>query len=148
VLDIRDGYNNIWVRPEDRWKLAFKRPDGVYEPGVMFFGMSNAPATFQHAMDRIFGPLKDWYPVCIFVYMDNILITTNNNMGLYTKIIHKVLDLLEQEDFFLKLSKCLFHQRSIDYLGIYIKGGHISIDPTKLDGLAHWKEELHNVHEV
>jgi hypothetical protein len=47
ALDIRDGYNNIQVRPKDRWKLAFKGPDGVYEPGVMFFGMTNVPATFQ-----------------------------------------------------------------------------------------------------
>jgi hypothetical protein len=148
ALDIRDGYNNIRVRPEDHWKLAFKGPDGVYEPGVMFFGMSNAPATFQRAMDRIFGPLKDRYPGCIFVYMDDILIATNDNEELHKKIVHEVLDLIEQEDFFLKLNKCLFHQKSIDYLGIRIEGGRISIDPTKLDGLAHWKEELRNVHEV
>jgi hypothetical protein len=148
ALDIRDGYNNIRVKPEDRWKLAFKGPDGVYEPGVMFFGMSNAPATFQRAMDRIFRPLKDRYPGCIFVYMDDILIATNDDEELHKRIVHEVLDLVEQEDFFLKLNKCLFHQRSIDYLGIRIEGGRISIDPTKLDGLAHWKEELRNVHEV
>jgi hypothetical protein len=99
-------------------------------------------------MDRIFGPLKDRYPGCIFVYMDDILIATNDNEELHKRIVHEVLDLVKREDFFLKLNKCLFHQRSIDYLGIRIEGGRISIDPTKLDGLAHWKEELRNVHEV
>ena len=44
ALDIHNGYSNIRVRPEDQWKLAFKGPDGHYEPKVMFFGMSNAPA--------------------------------------------------------------------------------------------------------
>jgi hypothetical protein len=82
----------------------------VYEPGVMFFRMTNTPATFQCAMDRIFGPLKDWFPGCIFVYMDDILIATNDDEKLHTKIVHEILDLLKQEDFFLKLNKCLFHQ--------------------------------------
>jgi hypothetical protein len=95
ALDIRDRYNNIQVKPEDCRKLAFKGPDDIYEPGVMFFGMSNAPATFQQAMDRIFGPLKDRYPGCIFVYMDDILIATNDNEELHRRIIHEVLDLLE-----------------------------------------------------
>ena len=47
TLDIRDGYNNIWIKPEDCWKLAFKGPDGHYKLQCMFFGMSNAPAVFQ-----------------------------------------------------------------------------------------------------
>ena len=58
------------------------------------------------------------------------------------------MDLLAKEDFYLKLLKCLFHQRSIDYLGIRIDGGHIKIDPTKLHGLVDWREVLQNVHEV
>ena len=69
ALDIRNGYNNIRVRPEDCWKLAFKGPDGHYEPKVMFFRMSNAPAIFQCTIDCIFGPLKRQFPGCIFVYM-------------------------------------------------------------------------------
>ena len=56
--------------------------------------------------------------------------------------------MLEKEDFFLKLSKCLFHQTAIDYLGIRIEGGRIQIDPTKINGLANWKEVLENLHEL
>ena len=61
TLDIRDGYNNICVRPQDQWKLAFKLPEGTYAPQVMFFGMTNAPAVFQRTMDRIFAVLKNKY---------------------------------------------------------------------------------------
>ena len=114
----------------------------------MFFGMSNAPAIFQWTMDWIFGPLKQKYPGCIFVYMDDILIATGADKGFHEQIVYEVLDLLAREDFYLKLSKCLFHQRSIDYLGICIDGGHIKIDPTKLHGLVDWCEVLQNVHEV
>jgi hypothetical protein len=136
------------VQPEDQWKLAFRGPDGAYEPAVMFFGMTNAPATFQRAMDCIFAKIKNCYPGCIFVYMNDILITTNDDKELHEQIVHKVLELLEEEDFHLKLNKCLFHQQSIDYLGICIEGGKVRINPTKMDGLANWKEELRNVHEV
>jgi hypothetical protein len=110
TLDIRDGYNNIRVRPEDQWKLAFKLPEGTYAPQVMFFGMTNAPAVFQRTMDRIFAVLKNKYPGCIFVYMDDILIATPDDEELHAEIVNAVLDMLAAEDFFLKLSKCSFHQ--------------------------------------
>ena len=72
TLDIRDGYNNICMRTEDQWKLAFKLLDGTYAPQVMFFRMTNAPAVFQHTMDRIFAVLKNKFPRCIFIYIVTI----------------------------------------------------------------------------
>ena len=110
--------------------------------------MSNAPAVFQRMMDQIFTPLKHMYPRCIFIYMDNILITTGDDIQFHEQIVNTVLGLLTQEDFYLKLSRCLFHQTSIDYLGIRIEGGWIKIDPTKINGLAEWCEVLTNIHEV
>jgi hypothetical protein len=80
ALDIRDGYNDIHIRDEDQWKLAFKGPGGHYKPKVTFFGMSNAPAIFQRTMDQIFAPLQRMYPGCIFVYMDDILIATGDDV--------------------------------------------------------------------
>ena len=148
TLDIWDGYNNICVRPEDQWKLAFKLPDGTYAPQVMFFGMTNAPVVFQCTMDQIFAVLKNRYPGCIFVYMDDILITTPDDEELHAEIVNVVLDMLATEDFFLKLSKCSFHQRTMNYLGIRIEGGIICIDPTKRNGLATWKAVLDDVHDV
>jgi hypothetical protein len=55
---------------------------------------------------------------------------------------------LAVEDFFLKSSKCSFHQWMVDYLGIRIKGGIIHINPTKCNGLATWKKVLDDVHDV
>jgi hypothetical protein len=105
ALDIRDGYNNIRIKDGDQWKLAFKGPGGHYEPQVMFFGMSNTPAVFQHTMDQIFAPLQQMYPGCIFVYMDDILIATGDDEQFHEQVVHAVLDMLEGEDFYLKLSK-------------------------------------------
>ena len=53
-------------------------------------------------------------------------------------IVHDVLDLLEQESFFLKPTKCKFEQKTIDYLGITVMDETICIDLTKRKGLAAW----------
>jgi Reverse transcriptase (RNA-dependent DNA polymerase) len=52
-FDIRWGYNNIRIKKEDRWKAAFKTPFGLYEPTVMYFGLTNSPATFCWAMQKM-----------------------------------------------------------------------------------------------
>ena len=98
--------------------------------------MTNVPAVFQRTMDRIFVVLKNKYPGCIFVYMDNIHIMTPDDEELHAEIVNAVLDMLAAEDFFLKLSKCAFHQQTVDYLKIRIEEGIICIDSTKHDGLA------------
>ena len=46
-IDLRWGYNNIWIKEGDEQKAAFTTYLGMYEPTVMFFGLTNLPATFQ-----------------------------------------------------------------------------------------------------
>jgi RNase H-like domain found in reverse transcriptase/Reverse transcriptase (RNA-dependent DNA polymerase) len=114
----------------------------------MYFSLTNSLPTFQKTMDRLFHPLKDKYLGMLFVYMDDILIATADDLPLHWCIVHDVLDLLEVESFFLKPSKCKFKRTSIDYLGIIVSNGTISIDPTKRDGLATWPEQLATVKQV
>jgi hypothetical protein len=57
VFDVRMGYNNVLIKKEDRWKVAFKTPYGLYQPKVMFFRLTNSLATFQQTMDRVFRHL-------------------------------------------------------------------------------------------
>ena len=56
-LDIRWGYNNVWIKEGDEWKVVFKTNKGLFKPTVMFFGMCNLPATFQNMMDYTFSDL-------------------------------------------------------------------------------------------
>ncbi len=53
-VDVRWGYNNIRIKEGDKWKAAFLTPEGLFEPTVMFFGLTNSPATFQMMMNTIF----------------------------------------------------------------------------------------------
>jgi len=45
-MDLRWGYNNIQIKEGDEWKAAFMTPEGSFKPTVMFFGLTNLPATF------------------------------------------------------------------------------------------------------
>ena len=75
-MDLRAGYNNVRIKEGDEWKGAFITPRGLFEPVVMFFGMTNSPATFQAMMDGIFADLllEGW----MVIYIDDILIFSTN----------------------------------------------------------------------
>ncbi|ESK82067.1 reverse transcriptase-rnase h-integrase [Moniliophthora roreri MCA 2997] len=135
-LDLRNGYNNIRIKDGDQWKAAFKTNKGLFEPMVMFFGLSNSPATFQSFMDDIFADYieEGW----IVIYMDDILIFSSD-METHRKRTIQVLERLKLHDLFLKPEKCRFNVTEIDFLGMIIRPGYIGMDPVKLAGIRDWK---------
>ena len=140
-FDIRWGYTNVRIKPGDEHKGAFKTRRGFFEPLVMFFGMTNAPATFQAMMDHTLKPTiakHELKGTIIRVYMDDIAVATSSTEQAHTEAIHDILDVLELHDLYLKLEKCTFHSSSLDYLGVIIEKGVIRMDPTKVSGIRDW----------
>jgi hypothetical protein len=146
--DLCWGFNNICIKEEDQWKAAFKTPFGLFKPSTMPFGLCNAPSTFCWAMSQLLRPLLDRYPDKLFVYMDDILIATNNDIARHQQIVHNVLDLLEAESYFLHPAKCTFEQTSLTYLGIIVDGNQLKPDPKKTSALQDWPHQLSTVKEV
>jgi hypothetical protein len=75
----------------------------------------------------------------IIVYMDDILIVTeSDNIEDYIRMVSKVLQILEDNDLFLKPEKCYFHKREVEYLGIIVGNGHVKVDPIIVKGIIEW----------
>ncbi len=147
-FDIRWGCNNIRIKEGDEWKAAFKTPKGLFEPQVMFFRLTNSPTTFQRTMNRMFREMKMQYPMELFIYMDDILIATDDNLTCHRQIVHQVLDKLEKESYFLRPAKCEFKKEKVDYLGVVISRERIHIDPLKVEGLRNWPRKLSTLKQV
>ena len=109
----------------------------LFEPMVMFFGLTNAPATFQSMMNHLFRELIDKGYVTI--YMDDILIHTPNDPALHCRVVNDVLRILTVNDLYLKPQKCQFKQTEVEYLGIIIREDSIAMDPIKVQGVKNWK---------
>ena len=135
-FDIRWGYNNILIRPEDCWKAAFSTPFGLYESTVMFFGLCNSPATFQAYMNHTFRDFIDegW----LIIYMDDMLIHSKDDPALHQEQTKRVLQRLHEQRLALKLSKCSFDADEVKYLGLLVSTGSIKMDPTKLLAIKDW----------
>jgi len=71
-MDLWWGHNNVRIKEGDKWKAAFATYVGLYEPVVMFFGMTNSPATFQGMMNEILRDMINEGKVAVFV--DDMLI--------------------------------------------------------------------------
>jgi hypothetical protein len=143
-MDVRWGYNNIRIKEDDEWGAAFHTNLGLFEPTVMFFGLTNSPATFQSFMNSIFKPLIDRGVVA--VYMDDILVFTETNEQ-HTAVVREVLKILRDNNLFLKPEKCVYHQPEVKYLGLIIGNKQARMDPTKVSAIHDWpvptkKQEL------
>jgi hypothetical protein len=75
-LDVHWGYNDVCIREGNKWKAAFCMNRGLFEPLVMYFGLTNSLATFQTMMNEIFQDLIT--EGVVSVYLDDILIFTNS----------------------------------------------------------------------
>lgn len=121
-MDVQWGFSNIRIKEGDEWKAAFQTNRGLFEPTVMFFGLTNSPATFQSSMNHILKELIDEGHV--IVYMDDILIFTDT-IEENQHITRKVLAILCLNKLFLKVEKCDFEVPEVKYIGVLIGHGTV-----------------------
>jgi len=143
-MDLRWGFNNIRIKEGDEWKRAFTMHIGSFKPTVMFFGMTNSPATFQAIMNEILRDLINEGKVAAFV--DDVLVGTETKEG-HDEIVEEILRRLEENNLYIKLEKCVWKVRKIRFLGVVIGPNGIEMEEEKVDRVLSWLEPK-NVKDV
>lgn len=124
TLDAYSGYWQMHIREEDRPKTAFVTHSGTYQYIRMPFGLTNAPASFQRALDVVLTKYK--WETCL-VYLDDIIIYSNNVED-HIDHVDEILTSLNQAGITLKIKKCKFFTKTVEYLGHIIMPGKLEID--------------------
>jgi hypothetical protein len=131
-LDLHSGYHQI--RVADIQKIAFKTHDGHWEFKVMPFGLTNAPVTFQALMNTIFAPMLRKF---VLVFMDDILVYSHS-LEDHKQHLTEVFKLLQDNQLYVKQSKCSFARPQLEYLG-HIIGVHVvATDLEKIATVQNW----------
>lgn len=112
-LDLRAGYHQIRIVEEDIEKTAFRTHHSHYEFSVMPFGLTNTPSTFQATMIHL---LQDLLRKYVIVFFDDILVYSTSRDS-HLQHLEYVLELLQQNSFYIQQSKCVFGLTSLIYLG-------------------------------
>ncbi|KAF5755900.1 putative nucleotidyltransferase, Ribonuclease H [Helianthus annuus] len=134
-IDLRSGYHQLRMQEESIPKTAFRTRYGHYEFLVMPFGLTNAPAVFMDLMNQVCKPYLDKF---VIVFIDDILIYSKTKAE-HEQHLRAILELLKNEQLYVKFSKCEFWLREVQFLGHVVNGDGIHVDPTKIEAIKNWE---------
>ena len=134
VLDLFMGYNQIQNSEDAKLKTAFVTEDGHYQYTRMPFGPTNAPATFQRAMNEMFGNLIG---NGVFVYIDDVTIYSNS-FEEHLHLLGEVFKRLRHFQFKMKPKKCTFATHEVEVLGHVINEQGIKPAPSKINAVTNY----------
>lgn len=135
-LDLKKGFYQIQIHPDDRYKTAFSTPKGHFQWNVMCMGLTNAPATFQALMQKV---LKERLYQSVMVFVDDILIYSHS-IEEHIEHVEWVLSKLREHQLYAALEKCEFGRTEISFLGHTLSAKGISVMKEKIEAIQNWPD--------
>ena len=142
-LDLASGYHQIAMEETSIHKTAFRTNRGHFEFLVMPSGLTNAPATFQRLMNKVFAGNLDKF---IAVYLDDILVFSRN-MDEHWEHLRWALSRLREAKLYGQLHKCEFLKDQVEYLGFEVGPRGIQASLEKVRAIIEWPRPK-SVHDV
>ena len=136
TFDLRSGYHQVVLAPEDADKTTFLTRKGAFKFKVMAFGLTAAPATFQRLMDAAMSGVN--FSICL-IYLDDIIVFSKT-LEEHLQRLEIVFRRLEAVNLKLKPSKCCLFRREVIFLGHTISSQGIGADPAKCIAIEQWPE--------
>ena len=103
----------------------------------MFFGLSNASASFQGYINKILAKKLD---VFVIVYLDNIVIYTEDASQAHVDAVRWVLNKLKKHGFFADLKKCRFYKDEVRFLGYIVSAQGVRMEEEQIEAVKNWPE--------
>jgi len=110
-------------------------PEGSFEPTVMFFGLTNSPATFQAMMNELLRDLINTGKIAVFI--DDVIVGIETKEG-HDKLVAEVIKRLEENDLYVKPEKCRWKVREVGFLGVVIGLERIKMEEEKVKSVLEW----------
>jgi len=110
-------------------------PEGSFEPTVMFFGLTNSPATFQAMMNELLRDLINTGKVAVFI--DDVIVGMETEEG-HDKLVAEVVKRLEENDLYVKPEKCKWKVKEVEFLGVIIGPEGIKMEEEKVKEVLEW----------
>ena len=129
-LDLSQAYLQLPVDEESKQYLTINTHQGLYVYNRLPFGVSSAPAIFQKLMDTVLQGVPG-----VTCYIDDILVSSADEDS-HLQSLEEVFNRLEKHGFRLKLEKCEFLLKSIEYLGHIVSKDGIQPVPTKVEAIV------------
>lgn len=135
TIDLKSGYWQVKMAPEDKPKTAFSIPRGGHWQFLnMPFGLCNAGATFERLMEKVLSNLS--WNICM-VYLDDIIILSKT-FEEHIENLRQVFERLKSANLKMNLKKCCILQKQVSFLGHVVSENGISTDPSKLESVKNW----------
>ena len=133
MMDLKSGFWQVKMVEDSRPYTAFTVGGlGVYKILRMPFGLCNAPTTFQCLMQNCLGELNLTYTL---IYLDDIIIFSETQKE-HVKCLAAVFEWFWEHGLKLKLSKCHFFQKEINYLSHHVSAKGMKPGMDNVEGIT------------
>ncbi|KAH9763352.1 hypothetical protein KPL70_001139 [Citrus sinensis] len=142
-FDLKAGFWQLGISPEDHPTTAFCIPDAHYQWTVLPFGLKVAPSLFQKAMVKIFSPILHH----VLIYIDDILLFSHDHQT-HQQLISDFLEIMQTHGIMLSEKKSNIGKEFIDFLGMVLKddhyhpGPHIAVESLKFPDIDLTKKQI------